>query len=166
MVTNHRYFLIVACSQRKRSDPDLLPAIERYDGGNFRLLRKAKREGYFPQSLDVLILSAKYGLISASTSIANYDQRMTSERAKELQEQTVQTLQSYARQHSYQEVYVDLGQDYYPAIGDISKIFNDASIIYAQGKIGERLARVKHWLIEKSNAEQVIFNDTSKVGEV
>lgn len=164
MDSNHRYLLIVACSQRKHSDPTLLPAIERYDGGNYRLLRKAKREGYLPDRLDVLILSAKYGLISASTSIANYNQRMTSERAMELHEQTLQTLQSYTRQHCYQEVYVDLGQDYYPAIGDVSKIFDNASIIYAHGKIGERLARVKHWLIEKCNAEQVIFKDTSKAG--
>ncbi|MFN8458221.1 MAG: hypothetical protein U0401_26815 [Anaerolineae bacterium] len=27
--------LILACSQRKRPDPGLLPAIERYDGGSF-----------------------------------------------------------------------------------------------------------------------------------
>ena len=82
VLSETRYLLIVACSQRKRSDPYLLPAIERYDGGNFRVLRKAMREGYWPQNMDVLILSAKYGLINASTFIADYDQRMNRERAK------------------------------------------------------------------------------------
>lgn len=54
-----RLLLIVSCSQRKRSDLGLLPAIERYDGVYFRLLRKAQREGYWPENLDVLILSAQ-----------------------------------------------------------------------------------------------------------
>ena len=81
MSTEHRYLLIVACSQRKRSDPGLLPAIERYDGVNFRVLRKARREGYWPENLDVLILSAKYGLLKPDTLIEDYDSRMTQERA-------------------------------------------------------------------------------------
>jgi hypothetical protein len=40
--------LIVTCSQRKRSDRELLPALKRYDGIFFRILRKAQREGYWP----------------------------------------------------------------------------------------------------------------------
>jgi hypothetical protein len=60
-----RYLLILGCSQRKRPDSGLLPAIERYDGVNFRILQKAKREEYLPENLDILILSAKYGLIEA-----------------------------------------------------------------------------------------------------
>ncbi len=153
-----RYMLIIACSQRKSLEPGLLPALERYDGGSYRLLRKAKRERYLPERLDVTILSAKYGLITASTFIATYEQRMTRERARELHAQTVQTLQNYAQQHCYRDVYVDLGQDYYPAIGDVSKIFANASIIYAQGKIGERLARVKHWLMITCETERTIFS--------
>jgi uncharacterized protein DUF6884 len=106
--SSQQYLLIVACSQRKRSDAGFLPAIERYDGGNYRLLRKARREGYWPERLDVLILSAKYGLIEDSTLIVNYEQRMNKERASELKAQTMQTFQSYAQQNAYNEVYVDL----------------------------------------------------------
>ena len=51
--------LIVTCSQRKRSDRELLSALERYDGPFFGILRKAQREGYWPDNLDVLITSAK-----------------------------------------------------------------------------------------------------------
>jgi cytoplasmic iron level regulating protein YaaA (DUF328/UPF0246 family) len=142
----HQNLLIVACSQRKRCDADLLAAIERYDGGNYRLLRKAKRDGYLPENLDILILSAKYGLITSSSPIAFYEQRMDKARALELQSQTTSLLGEYAKQHSYQQVYVDLGADYYPAIGDIKEIFQGASVIYAQGRIGERLANLKKWL--------------------
>jgi|SRR5215210_261396 len=36
--------LILACSQRKRLDKKLLPAVERYDGAAFRVLRRFLRE--------------------------------------------------------------------------------------------------------------------------
>ena len=53
MCSGHTYLLIVTCSQRKRSDPELLPALERYDGIFFRIIRKARREGNWPDNLDV-----------------------------------------------------------------------------------------------------------------
>lgn len=76
MCSGHAYLLIVMCSKRKRSAPDLLPALERYDGIFFRILRKARREGHWPDNLDILILSAKYGLLELDTAIENYDLRM------------------------------------------------------------------------------------------
>jgi len=153
--SNDRYLLIVACSQRKRSDVGLLPAIERYDGGTYRLLRKAKREGYWPEGLDVLILSAKYGLIQASTPIANYEQRMSKERASELKAQIMQSLQRYTLQNVYHEVYIELGEDYYSAIGDFSQIFESSLMVHGQGRIGERLARLKQWLTTRCKRESV-----------
>lgn len=153
MGSEPRYLLIVSCSQRKRSDPGLLPAIERYDGVNFRVLRKAKREGYWPENLDVLILSAKYGLIGASTPITSYEQRMTGNRANKLRTQVTRLLQTYARQHAYREVYVDLGADYRSAVEGLRELFNGSSVMYAEGRIGERLARLRRWLIAKSSRE-------------
>lgn len=52
--------LILSCSRRKRLDTDLLPAIERYDGPAFRVLRRFLRERPF-EAPDVLILSAEHG---------------------------------------------------------------------------------------------------------
>lgn len=149
MRSNPQYLLIIACSQRKRTGADLLPAIDRYDGGSYKLLRKAQHEGNWPNRLDILILSAKYGLIEASTPIAHYEQRMTRQRAIELHPQTLQVLQSYAYQNIFHEVYVDLGQDYALAIRGIEQLFSKASITFATGRIGERLSQLKTWLIER-----------------
>jgi cytoplasmic iron level regulating protein YaaA (DUF328/UPF0246 family) len=82
MVVNSstRYLLIIACSQRKLADDDLLLAIVSYNGGQFRSLRKAQREGYWLKNIDVLILSAKYGLIDAYKPIANYEHKMSKKR--------------------------------------------------------------------------------------
>ncbi len=52
--TTPRYVLILGCSGRKRVDPAPLLALDRYDGVNYRVLRKARAEGHWPPSLDVL----------------------------------------------------------------------------------------------------------------
>lgn len=149
MQTDARYLLIVACSGRKLSDPGLLPAIARYDGGHFRVLRKAQRDGYLSNYLDVLILSAKYGLIEACTPIANYEQRMNRKRASELKAQVMQALRAYAKQGIYSEVYVDLGQDYRPTVAGLAELFKGSQVKYANGRIGERLKYLKDWLLTK-----------------
>ena len=51
MTESGRLLLIVSCSQRKRLDPGLLLALDRYDGGHFRILRKAQREGQWPETM-------------------------------------------------------------------------------------------------------------------
>jgi len=79
-----RSLLIVAWSQCKCRDSRLLTEIERYVVLYFRVLRKARREGYWPANLDVLIVSAKYGLLELHTAIENYDLRMTPEQAMRL----------------------------------------------------------------------------------
>lgn len=150
MSSEPRYLLIVACSQRKRSDPGLLPAIELYDGVNFRVLRKAKRESYWPESLDVLILSAKYGLIDAATPIVYYEQKMTSKRAVALNARVLEELRSVVGRRDYTEVYIDLGRDYLPAIRGCAEVFNGLRVAYAEGRIGKRLKELKDWLKARS----------------
>ncbi len=143
-----RYLLIVACSQRKRPDPGLLPAIERYDGVNYRVLRKAQRDGYWPNNLDVLILSAKFGLIRLDTPIENYNLRMTRERAMELQNKVGTDLDAQFRKNSYTAVYVNLGKEYLAALASsqgLPKLSSQTR--YASGGIGKRMAQMKSWLI-------------------
>ena len=55
-----------------------MPAIERYDGVFFKVLRKALREGRCQPPVAILIISAKYGLITSKTLIPNYDKKMNS----------------------------------------------------------------------------------------
>lgn len=75
--------LILACSQRKRPEASPLPAIERYDGPAFRVLRRYCRL-IQDSGLIVYVVSAEFGLISAEKTIPTYDRRMTSERAEDL----------------------------------------------------------------------------------
>ena len=89
MTSDHR-LLILSCSQRKRPDLILLPALERYDGPVFRMLRRFLRtwpsKGSHPE---VYILSAQFGLISAHQLIPSYDCRMTPQQASAFQPQVL-----------------------------------------------------------------------------
>src|SRR5437870_5541177 len=116
MSSEHIYLLIVTCSQRKRSAPELLPALERYDGIFFRILRKARREGHWSDTLDVLIISAKYGLLELDTVIENYDLRMTVGQAKQLQHVVTPLLIKRVTALAHTEIFLNVGKTYYEAI--------------------------------------------------
>jgi uncharacterized protein DUF6884 len=151
MSPNLRSLLIVSCSQRKRSDPDFLPALERYDGPIFRVLRRYLKEQSLA-SLDIFILSAKFGLISANQPIPNYDQRITLLRVQELQADVITKLRDILSSKSYQEIYICMGKDYYRALdGYNSLVSSDMSIKVAAGSPGKKLAQLHFWLYGKSS---------------
>ena len=76
--------LIISCSGAKDKAPGKLPALMRYKGPFYPTLHKAKRENRLPKDLDILIISAKYGLLKSDDPIECYDQEMDCPRANEL----------------------------------------------------------------------------------
>jgi len=142
-----QYLLVLGCSKRKRPEPGLVPAIERYDGVNFRVLRKAIREGYWPSNLDMLILSAKYGLIEQDTLIKHYDLSMTFKRANTIQANASADLDAQLKRKSYNEVFINLGKNYMVALA-LSKELKtvDNRVHYPVGGIGEKMSQMKMWL--------------------
>lgn len=147
MRKHSRYLLILACSQRKRTDATPLPAIERYTGVNFQVLHKARREGYLPENLDILILSAKYGLIEASTPIDYYALKMTRLWAKELQTDVCQKLDLMLSKTTYAEIFINLGKTYLTTINSSAMLPQlEQRVIYAEGGIGQKMAQMKNWL--------------------
>lgn len=69
-----RQLLILSCTKRKRQDPGLLPAVDRYDEPSFRLLRRFREHGL--ELPDVFVLSARYGLIHYEKPIPDYEVRV------------------------------------------------------------------------------------------
>ena len=138
--------LILSCSQRKQASYGSLPAIDRYNGPLFFVLRRFLRE--CPRQarlLDVYILSAAYGLIPGNFPTALYDKKMNPSRAFELQSQ-VSTVFSDIR-HKYASIYFVLGKTYlktFEGLQDWETICT-ASVV-AQGPIGQKQTQLKRWL--------------------
>jgi hypothetical protein len=134
--------LILGCSATKRLDPGTLPAVERYDGPLYRVLRGWIRETPdHADRLDVAILSARYGLIDGCSPIEDYNQHITLGRAQRLR-RDIATLTRRQWPGPYARVYISMGAEYRKAL--------PATLpwpaAFAQGGIGTRQHDLKHWL--------------------
>lgn len=154
MNSEFRYLLIVSCSQRKRSDAGLLPAIERYDGPAFRLLRRFLR-GQPSAPLDTYILSAKFGLIPSDCLIPDYDQEMTRQRAGELHPEVIAGLTHILGAKSYEQLFIYLGRDYLRAFDGYETLVPAAlTVRIAEGGSGKKLSELHEWLYGETPARR------------
>ena len=161
-----RYLLLISCSQRKHEKPESCAAIDVYDGPLYRMLRKLRREQGIPKNLDVLIISAKYGLIYEQTHIDIYDQKMTPQRATHLRSGVKQKLSKWIETKrwitgtisGYDQVFINLGKVYMQTLEGFHWGFHlgFVSILEASGGIGQRVSQTKTWLARINQADKEI----------
>jgi hypothetical protein len=138
--------LILACSLRKRPDDRPLPAVERYDGPSFRVLRRFLRKDS-SKAPDVLILSAEHGLISHDLPIAAYDRKMTPARARKLRPLVLAELDRLTASCPPAETLVFGGKHYLSALHlDDASLPQDTTIRICTGTLGRKLAELHDWL--------------------
>ena len=134
--------LILGCSATKRTGPPMA-AIERYDGPFFRVLRKYRDEGgELPMTL---ILSAQAGLITSSTILHEYDQKMDEKRAKEIIYDPFlrNRFRTYMEGAGY-NVFCVMGESYRRII--LRWMEEHEEIYFAEGGIGEMQSQLHDWL--------------------
>lgn len=146
---NERQLLVLGCSQTKRSALGKLPAIDRYDGSSYRVLRSFLRSNRWPSNLSVAVLSAKYGLIGGYTDIEDYNLRMTPDLAQMHTKKSHETLAAWAKTHD--KFFFSIGKDYLPVFSDSinNELKNKAKVF--EGPIGMKLNQIKE-LLDSSNA--------------
>lgn len=135
--------LILACSKRKNGGVSPAPALHLYDGVNYCVLRKMLLERGWPAGLQIKILSAKHGLIDGARLIEPYDQRLDKDRAAKINPKVLAELRKLPAPRT---VFVNLGQDYMPAINGLKEVFLDSEISVANGPIGMKMQAMKQWL--------------------
>jgi hypothetical protein len=150
--------LILSCSRRKHSDQNFLPAVERYDGPAFRVLRRFLREGP-SEAPDVRILSAEHGLIPHDLPIAAYDRVMTSTRARELRPRVLAELVHMERTRPPQETFIFAGRLYLAALDaeGMPPFVKRAKL--GSGAFGARIAELRDWLW--GDAPELRYNATT-----
>lgn len=143
--------LLLGCSQCKKTDEGLLPAIDRYDGPVFRLLRRYLRQET-NSSINVKILSAKYGLISDDQLLPYYDYRITKAQSESLHDRIVEKLETVVNSKPYSKLLICLGKDYLDAIYGYEAIIpNELTVQIATGGIGRKLSILHDWLYGDSS---------------
>lgn len=137
--------MVLSCSDTKRTVTGTLPAVDRYDGPYYRVLRTFLRTHKWPKDLSVAVLSAKHGLMGAMTPVENYNTRMTPTRAQRLSAGVGKTLEGWHRQHA--QLHLVLGEDYAPAIEAAARhLWKPRQVAWAPGPIGLKQRYVKQQL--------------------
>ena len=154
------HLLILGCSDKKNDNFSQSPALEVYDGPNYRVLRKFLTENGWPPGLLIKIISAKYGIVDATTLIEPYDKHLDKETAKKIRPKVMQELEKVGLPTS---VFINLGKDYLPAISCITTLFGSEKIIYAEGGIGKKQQAMKKWLHDLPNHTATVHFQKSSV---
>jgi len=147
--------LIMSCSAKKRLDPGLLPALERYDGVAYRVLKKAFGEvAGLQERLTVLIVSAEFGLIPATRPIPWYDRSMNAERARAMRTDVARTARAMIGDRQFGRVLITGGKHYRAALVDGIPLLAQraGTCTCTSGGIGVQLGQLHAWLREGSAA--------------
>lgn len=137
--------LILRCASTKRPGATPMPAIERYDGPAFRVLRKYLRTEPDDPPL-VRVVSAEHGLITLEQPIAEYDRRMDAERAQELHPTVLADLSALVQVQPVHEVLVVVGQTYLLALTGIERVLDGVPVRIAGETQGRKLGVLRAWL--------------------
>jgi hypothetical protein len=137
--------LILRCASTKRPGAAPMPAIERYDGPAFRVLRKYLRSEPNDPPL-IRIVSAEHGLMAVEQPIEEYDRRMTVERAQELRPAVLATLEALVQCQPVREVMVVVGQTYLQALDGIEEVLDGTPVRIAGETQGRKLGALRAWL--------------------
>ena len=134
--------LIMSCSKTKKHLENV-PAIELYDGQAYRVMRKRS-----PENLEILIISAKYGIIRSSDIVSYYDQVMTVTEAVKMKEHVENVIRKTVWKRNSMRIFITLGFPYNLAVSEELLDFLDEgfNLQVASGPIGKRLHQLKEWL--------------------
>lgn len=136
--------IIISCSGRKKEVEGKVKAWDLYDGIFYRMLKKNKVDF---DKFDIIIISAKYGLILPETEIEYYDQKMDKKRAEELNFSVSASLMKYLQNSIvYDKIYICLGKHYMSAIRYVLPNFEYEKIT---GAIGVKLGKLKKIITEE-----------------
>src|SRR5262249_4808363 len=138
--------IILGCSERKKNTSDLLPAIERYDGPAFRVVRKCQRES--PGGLlETFILSARFGLIPGDFPIPKYNQRLKQADYSRLRSLISTQLVRVLNEGQPDRVFVSVGREYWSLLEEpLRREIPYEKLFIATGAIGGRVSKLVHWL--------------------
>ena len=149
-----RSLLVISCSGKKDKAPGKLPALMRYKGPFYPTLHKAIRENRLPKYLDILIISAKYGLLKSDEPIECYDQKMDATRANELRPHIQADLKAFLNGKDYDQLFNGLWQVYNKTLEGFNLEKYCEHLIQVETNRGKRMRQLKQWIIVLFEREQ------------
>ena len=157
-----RSLLIISCSGRKEKTPRSIPALMRYKGPLYTTLHKARRENCFPKSLDILIVSARYGLLKSDEPIEDYDQKMDDNRAEELRPSIQKKLEAFLDGKDYDQLFNGLWKDYQAVLEGFDLERHFENVILVETNRGKKMSQFKTWITDLFKCETQQEHDSTR----
>jgi len=146
MATMSTSMVILGCGQRKRQTSRPLPAIERYDGPAFRVLRKHAREAS-DETAHACILSARFGLLHAKSRIPRYNRRLPRTDPGAFRQRVEKQLTRALKRIKPERLFVSVGSRYWSLLREpLEREVVPTKLVVATGGIGGRASQLSHWL--------------------
>lgn len=143
--------IVLSASQRRSTDPDPLPAIERYDGVYFRLVKKYLREKRLSDT-DIIIVSERNGIARPDENVPYIKPfrgklHLPKKQLEELKLSNLLKLESIFNQHHYKEIFVVCGKEYQKLIEGFGQL-TDAEVVFCKGRgLGPKAQDLKRWIL-------------------
>lgn len=148
-----RSLLVLACSARKSAEVRRGPAWEVYDGRVYQVLKKLLRDRpAWEDVVEILIVSARHGVIDSQQTIGTYDERLTPDRSAVLSGRTAGQIRQLVAGRGYHDAHTNLGRAYRAAVPDLAAILSPLAIEWASGGIGARNAQTRAWVAARLEA--------------
>lgn len=139
--------LVIACSQRKTPGLAEGPAWEIYDGALYRVLKKSFRiRPALRPAIEILIVSARYGVIAPETVITTYNEHLTPILVRARGDYWSEQLQARLGGRVFRAAHVNLGREYLRALPGLAGLLAPADVDWTAGGIGTRCAATKRWV--------------------
>lgn len=143
---NSRPLVILGCSKRKKQTSRLIPAIDRYDGPLFQVLRRHARDEPTIRHA-TFILSAKFGLIPSDFPTPRYNYRLSSSNKSVLQHIVEKQVLEVINQMRPTWVFVSVGAEYWQVLHQpLMREVPAEKLFVASGAIGGRASQLARWL--------------------
>lgn len=157
-LANKKRLLILGPSFRRRRDPELLPAIERYDGIFFRVARKYMDR---IRNIDTVVMTDDLKLIEGNTPLPYREplghewgkQSLSSRLLEEAESTNEEFLKKKLKGGKYYEVFLAMGKTYAKALPDLEK-YGVKVIFPTKGGPGPKAQALKQW-IQADKAHEV-----------
>jgi len=114
------------------------PAFDVYAGYFYKILKKAIRTEEFREDTDLRILSAKHGILETDQPIQSYDQRMTESRARELNDDVVDDIETAVEGGGYDRIVLNMGKVYQQSLDGLTDRVSVPVSEIGGGGIGEK----------------------------
>ncbi|UCG04488.1 MAG: hypothetical protein JSW11_10995 [Candidatus Heimdallarchaeota archaeon] len=141
-----RKLLIVSCSATKDPEAKDIPAILRYSGEVFLILKSIISNSLWPQHIDLIIVSAKFGLLNPLDKIPYYDEALKMERISFLKKMIKAQVKTLDLTH-YSESFMNLSKRYFQSIEGLIDVLEKLNCNIIQVEREKRNNAMLAWLV-------------------